>query len=174
MRRPRPTSLAAVTALGMSLGALTGCLAIRDTGPAGHGISQPGPNQFGLFYSQTPQEGAKLVYGAPNSDDVRLMLDCMPGSGRIEVIQAYGPAHDSPMTLSSGFSRTRLAGKAEDDGETGEKDAIAWTTPRSAALRQFRRSGRLVVSGPGYRSQVAVKTAERQAVGRFFQACGAL
>jgi hypothetical protein len=44
-------------------------------------------------------EGAKLAFGAPNSDNVALMLVCQPGSGRIEV---HGPELGSTSTVNAG------------------------------------------------------------------------
>ena len=61
---------------------------------------QPAPQALpGMSWSlhDVEGEGSKLAFGAPNSDNVALMLVCQPGSGRIEV---FGPMAETPVELT--------------------------------------------------------------------------
>eukprot|EP01030_Chromulinospumella_sphaerica_P021381 gene21381-21316_t len=60
---------------------------------------------------ETPEEGAKLAYGAPNSDNVALMMTCQPASG--EVLVSTNAVQSAPaIVLKSGKSETALPATA--------------------------------------------------------------
>jgi hypothetical protein len=159
--------LAAVgLATGLSL-VLAACMqdgAQRATGPTPAAIT-PG---FGLFYLD---EGgsAKLAYGAPNSDDVGLMLQCTKGSRQVQVSEAASAAGAPVLTLVSAGRRAELKAAVEE-GE-GSTILVANTATDAAPLQSFRRSGKLEVAYAGARVGVNATADERPGVERFFAAC---
>ena len=60
---------------------------------------------------ETPEEGAKLAYGAPNSDNVALMLSCQPASGQVLCKAGFLYTGDVEVTWSEARQaavRTRM------------------------------------------------------------------
>ena len=55
---------------------------------------------------QTPEEGMKLAYGAPASDNVVLMMTCQPGAGQVLLSSVSGQPQ-SAIVLKSGRDRSR-------------------------------------------------------------------
>jgi hypothetical protein len=69
-------AIPATIATALALGALAGCMSLHTTGSATM-------TNYGLYYSENEDEGAKLAYGLENSDALSLMLECKKGSGRV-------------------------------------------------------------------------------------------
>jgi hypothetical protein len=166
--RVRTIKILATTALaaGFSL-SLSGCMqdgAQRAAAPT-PASTVPG---FGLYYMD---EGAsaKLAYGAPNSDDVDLMLECAKGSRQVQVTEAAGAAHAPVLTLVSAGRRADF--KAEAQTGDGSTILVANATTDAAPLQAFRRSGKLEVAYAGARVGVNASADERPGVERFFAAC---
>ncbi|MGZ3377446.1 MAG: hypothetical protein ACXU8S_12685 [Phenylobacterium sp.] len=98
--------LMAMAMLAVALpGALSGCATA--------------PEPMSWFYSESRDEGAKLMLGVANSDDIRLMAICRPHSGQIR-LTVFGRQGDAPiLRLVSGKLQSRYPGAGvEDDGES--------------------------------------------------------
>jgi hypothetical protein len=113
---------------------------------------------------------AKLAYGRPNSDEVGLMMTCAPKSGLV-VVSGDVDAQAPRMTLVSGSASTRLSGTAEPDPLSGGTWFEAHAPLRQGALREFARTGSLSLVRGDRRTSMTAGRDEREAVGRFFQAC---
>ncbi len=160
----RLTALVTITT-SLALGALAGCMTVHDAGSAAMA-------NYALYYSENQDEGAKLAYGLENSDDLSLMLECRPGSGQVHVVQLFGPGRSGPLVLSSAGQRSILDGTALANDETGDNLVQAVTASMTPALVGFRETGKLEVSGKGYRYSVVAKPNGKAEVSRFFAACG--
>jgi hypothetical protein len=160
----RLTALLTITA-SLALGALAGCMTVHDAGSAAMA-------NYGLYYSESQDEGAKLAYGLENSDELSLMLQCKPGSGRVEVFQLYGPVRNGPLVLASAGQRSVLTAKAEATDGPGDTEIRAVTPATTPALVGFKKTGKLDVSGKGYRYSVVARPEGKVEVSRFFAACG--
>ena len=140
----------------------------HDEAPArfqkGSGLS------YGFFFSD---EGptAKLAYGEANSDNVGMMLECAKGSRMVEVTDAVRSAPSPTLTLVSGGARSDL--KAGVDAGEGGTLLVAKAPSSAAALKGFRRSGKIEVAYAGLRYQMTASSKEREGVERFFSACEA-
>ena len=161
--------LGCIAAIGLTLGALTGCA--TDHKPVA-GQDAGDDAAFGLAFNENPDEGAKLTFGRPDSDDLKLMLECKPGSGRVEIFQFSGPERSGPMNLASGARTTRLAARAEPEDGPSDYVIRAAAQTGESALAGFRETGRLSVSGQGYRYEIVAKPGELKAVSQFFGRCG--
>jgi hypothetical protein len=123
---------------------------------------------FALFYMD---EGAsaKLAYGAPNSDDVGLMMECAKGSHTIYVSDvARGGAAPTLTLASQGRSASLAATPSSGDGA-----ALLTARARSdiPPMQAFRRSGRIDVAYAGSKYAITASPTERAGVERFFAAC---
>ena len=139
--------------------ALTGCAsynAARDT--------------RGWFFNTDGE--VKLVYGAPQSDDVALMLSCQPRSGRVLVSQSALRPGDG-ITLSSAGRQATLYGEAEPDRLNGGVMMMAETSATSPVLTAFRDTGRVGVVENGRSAELYATAAEQMQIREFFGACAA-
>jgi len=75
------------------------------------------PERLSWFFSQDRQEGAKLVLGVPDSDDLRVLAHCQPHSGDIR-LTIFGRRGDPPIVeLHSGKLWKRYGGGGIDEDE---------------------------------------------------------
>lgn len=103
---------------------------------------------------------AKLAYGLPNSDQLALMVTCMPGDRTAAV---YGDVQIEGARLNqAGYAVDPLSG-----GEA-EESRIAVSDPSLAALA---REGRMTVSGDAGRFQLTADAQERRVVRDFLAYC---
>ena len=143
------------------------CLGAAACVQDGHNGAAVTPG-FALFYMD---EGAtaKLAYGAPNSDDVGLMMECKKGSHAIDVSDVARSGAAPTMTLASAGRAQKLAGTPS----TGDEAAVLVAHTRSDAppLQNFKQSGRIDVAYAGQSYAIAANAQERAGVRRFFEAC---
>lgn len=121
---------------------------------------------------ETPEEGLKLAYGAPASDNVLLMMTCRPGEGVVRISTMAHPGTQA-IVLASGKRQSRIAA----DGEPTPLDSRTYLEGQAPAadpaLSGFARSGKLVLVQNDRRLAVDATSKERREVNGFFQACQA-
>jgi hypothetical protein len=127
--------------------------------------SQPG---YAWSYMDNADEGPKLAYGRPESDDVVMMLACAPRASAVTLTTTA--ARDGEITLASGRSITRLKAKAAPSA-TGDGVLEARTTLDATALRAFRRTGDLDLLTADGRQSLDAAPADQGRVKAFFKAC---
>jgi hypothetical protein len=128
------------------------------------------PSDFAWSYSADPDEGPKLAYGRPQSDDVVLMMTCQSPS---QVTLSAGGLSSTKLMLTSGAQSTSIKGAVEQ-GFAGSDGYIEAQMPtRAPALAGFRQSGDLSLTSGGRTLRLAALDADRPAVRRFFRACEA-
>jgi len=125
---------------------------------------------FGLYYSLSATEGAKLVHGRDGSDALDLLLTCAKGSGKIQLLDF---ANDGPhLRLVAGKAAEDLTGalkKGDDDYDWVE---VA-VTAASPAMKGFRSTGQIDLTSGSRRIVVAARTPpDLKAVADFFADCG--
>ncbi|WP_428152054.1 hypothetical protein [Brevundimonas sp.] len=103
---------------------------------------------------------AKLAYGVANSDQLALMVTCMPGDATAAV---YGDVQVEGARL------TRASLQIDPlSGGDAEETAIPLDDP---ALAGLARNGRMTVVGDAGRFQLAASTEERRLVRDFLSYC---
>ena len=147
-----------------ALAVLTACASATTT------TTDAGGDGRAWIYNADAGE-AKLAYGTPQSDDVPLMMACAPGSGRVALSQG-GLRPGDGIALASGSHRTTFRGTAEPDQLSGGVWMTAEADAADPLLRSFRDTGRLVLAGPGGGGALHAGPADRDAITRFFAACG--
>lgn len=169
--RTRAALAAAGALLVASAGVLTGCMEQRLPSPPG----QPAQLQAGMgfFLNRNPDEGWKLVYGRDGTDDVWLMLECQPGSRKIDLYDVRHPnaRKGEMLTLISGKVRSVVSADVQAN-EAGEGNLIlVHTTPELPALDGFRHSGALAVKLGSREYALSASPIEKPQIASFFNGC---
>ncbi|WGM38637.1 hypothetical protein [Caulobacter sp. NIBR1757] len=153
--------IAAITALTASVLLLGSCM---------HGQAYVA-GDMGWSLHETPEEGAKLAYGAPNSDNVALMMTCQPASGAVLVsTNAMQPA--VAIVLKSGRTETALPATAMPS--MGEGHFLeAGARANDPVLASFARTGDITLMQGKDSMTLAARAGDRPRISRFFAACKA-
>jgi hypothetical protein len=129
----------------------------------------PTPYAYGLFYTDEGRS-VKLAYGAANSDDVSLMMQCAKGSHTVDVSDVARDGAEPVLTLVSG-GRTATLRTSPSSGD-GADLLVARAPADAAPFLAFRRTGRIDVAYPGAKYVIVARPSERPGIERFFAACG--
>lgn len=121
---------------------------------------------------QTPEEGVKLAYGAPASDNVVLMLTCQPGAGQV-MLSTVATQPQPAIVLKSGGDRSRLNATAMPGGPADAHYLEATTSTSDKALARFAKTGDLTLVQGKSAIALPAKGAAKSQVDRFFTACRA-
>jgi len=133
-----------------------------------------GPANMSWAFNQNPDEGAKLAYGAPASDNVVLMMTCAPGSSRVALSAITTEKSPSGVTLISGDAKGVFRG-ASSEGFDGAVALVEASAPASAApLKAFHKTGELALVDGRRKVKIAARASDKPAVERFFKACTAV
>jgi len=109
------------------------------------GCAHAGDKGLQWFGDEAAPEGAKLTLGAPETDDVRLMLICRPRSGIVELTVVGRREDGAVIELRSGKVTSRHPGAGFADEETdGAFDVRASIPADDPALLRFADTGQLV------------------------------
>lgn len=157
INRLLPKALVLVLALGGAT--LGGCAYDRSSAPG-----------YAWNYMDSAEEGPKLAYGRPDSDDVVVMMACAPRASAV-TLTATGLAGDE-IALASGHVVTRLKA-APAPSAMSEGLLQARTTVDASALRAFRRTGDLDLLVADERHSLDAVPADQRQVKAFFKACSA-
>ncbi|HZZ33221.1 MAG TPA: hypothetical protein VFE10_14645 [Phenylobacterium sp.] len=99
------------------------------------------------FFSEDRQEGAKLVLGVPDTDDLRLLALCQPHSGEVRLAVFGRQGDPAVVELHSGklWSRYVGAGIAEDEESLGALDIQVRLRADDPVLARVADTGELTV-----------------------------
>ena len=117
--------------------------------------------QTGMGWHLSQEEGmAKLAYGVENSDQLALMVTCMPGDATAAV---YGDVQVEGARLTQASLQIDPL-----SGGEAEETRIPVSDP---ALAGLARNGRMTVVGDAGRFQLAASDQERRVVRDFLAYC---
>ncbi len=130
--------------------------------------SRPDGNGSPMAWNfSTAADGAKLAYGEPRTDNVRLTLRCA-GGGRIELsFIRSAPGEAEQMTVRSGGASETMGGSAEES-QLGGWFVRAELPASAAPLQRFRGGNSLTVEWASETRTVPPAGPEAE---RFFGAC---
>lgn len=155
----------------LGLSALAGGCASsgRPTGSADDG---PAPVEALDWILDAEASDARLAYGVPASDDLRIGLECERGSGELTVT-VLAPAHAArEILLESGGDTLRLAAVSEADPVHEGLLLTASARADEPVFLRFRRIGWLAVWRDGSREVHAAHPGSGDRIERFFTFCG--
>lgn len=113
----------------------------------------------------------KLVYGRANSDDLRLALTCVPGSGQLGLIQpALRGARE--IHLESGGDTERFVAVVEPAGVQDGELLMAEAKTGVPVFLRFRALGWLATWQGEEREMLAAHSSSRMSIEQFFAVCG--
>lgn len=117
------------------------------------------------------EDSAILVYGAPESDDMRLSLECRGGQVSQLGLVAVGPeGAPAEIVISSGGKTQKFPALREEEPMTGGVMLTARADKSDPVLRAFRETGWLSI-GPAGRSENLIPQHNTSAVADFFEWC---
>lgn len=155
--RARPNALLLILALGGVT--LSGCA-----------NEHPSPPGYAWRYVEASDEGPKLAYGRPDSDEVLMMMACAPGAAAVTLTAA--DLSGDEITLASDHTVTRMKAQALASEVVGGV-LQARTSVDAAALSAFRRTGDLDLLIADERHSLDAAPADRRDVQAFFKVCAA-
>ncbi len=113
----------------------------------------------------------KLAYGRASSDDLRLALTCVPGSGQLGLIQPASKGA-SEIHLESGGDTERFAAIVEPAGVHDGDLLMAGARTGVPVFLRFRELGWLATWRGDEREMLAAHSSSRMSIERFFAVCG--
>lgn len=115
---------------------------------------------------------ARLAYGAPESDDLRIALDCRPGEGRLEVVALAAADAEPVIQLESGGQAGTFAASGETDLIHDGLILSAAARTNEPVFRQFRHLAWLARWQDGEREVYVPHAGSAGRIERFFAFCG--
>ncbi len=155
----------------MSLG-VAACSTTRpDLGPTDVPVGEPLPvANLDWFLTEDAAE-TKLAYGRANSDDLRLALTCVPGSGELGLIQPASKGA-SEIHLEAGGDTERFPAVVEPAGVHDGDMLMAEAKTGVPVFLRFRALGWLATWQGDRREMLAAHPQSKASVDRFFAVCG--
>ena len=138
--------------------------------PAGGPAPAPIEGYDWIFHAEGDE--ARLVYGVAESDDVRLALDCVRGSGDLALTSLTGADAEPVILLESGGETERFAAAAEADLVHDGLILSAMAEADMPVFLRFRRVGWLASWQGGEREAYAPHPGSEERIERFFAFCG--
>jgi hypothetical protein len=128
----------------------------------------PSPPGYAWRYMEASDEGPKLAYGRPDSDEVLMMMACAPGGAAVTLTAADLSGNE--IALASDSTITRIKAQVVASEVVGGV-LEARTSVDAAALSAFRRTGDLDLLIADERHSLDAAPADRRDVKAFFKAC---
>ena len=156
---------------GLALGAAA-CATVEapPLPPASSGAPLPVEGHDWMFSAD--EDTARLAYGVPESDDLKLGFDCRRTSGRLEIVTLAAEGAKTEILVESGGETERYAARSEpsqlDDGVILTADA----STAEPVFQRFRRVGWMALWRDGEREAYAPHSESRPHVESFFAFCG--
>jgi hypothetical protein len=169
MRLP---ALLIVTGLVLGAGA---CATVEPSAspeppPAAGGAPAPTAGHDWLFSAD--DDTARLAYGVPESDGLKLGFDCRRSSGRLEIVTLGPEGAKAEIFVESGGETRRFAARSEpsqlDDGVLLTADA----STAEPVFQRFRRLGWMALWRDGVREAYAPQPGSGGVIEDFFAFCG--
>ncbi|MGQ3017290.1 hypothetical protein [Phenylobacterium sp.] len=130
------------------------------------------PAPMSWSFNHTQDEGLKLVYGQPRSDNVLVMLSCQPQSGEVEVAVATSKGDAGAVGLVSREARLDLTSPAAPTPIEGVGVIIETAGVDNPALDGFARTGELSVRTTGRTVAAGARGPDQALISGFFAQCG--
>ncbi len=130
----------------------------------------PSPPGYAWRYMPPNDEGPKLAYGRPDSDEVLMMMACAR-DGRAGLTLTAADLSGDEIALASNDTITRLKARVVASEVVGGI-LETQTSVDAAALSAFRRTGDLDLLIADERHSLDAAPSDRRDVKAFFKACG--
>ena len=130
------------------------------------------PPALAWSLQQNPTEGVKLTYGQPQTDNILVMMSCLPASNHVELAVAARTAGEAPVHIRSAGAVLPLDGPAWPTPMAGVGMVIAPASADQPTLARFARTGELVVEADGRAVRAPARARDDRAlVADFFSVC---
>lgn len=164
----RRLAASALAVLALSVAA---CATAPTSDPVPNdGAPTPVPGYDWFLHQDGDQ--ARLVYGLPESDDLRLALDCDRAAGRLELSALAPKGAKAELLLESGGETERFAASAEPSQIDDGLFLTASASPRSPVFQSFARLGWMASWRNGQRQTMVGHAGAAERARRFLDFCG--
>ena len=130
------------------------------------------PAPMSWSFNHTQDEGLKLVYGQPRSDNVLLMMSCQPQTGQVEVAVATSGDDAGGVSLLSRNGRLDLNTAPAPTPIEGVGLVMETASADTPVLHGFARTGELSIRTTGRTVSTGARRADKAMVADFFGQCG--
>lgn len=166
---PTAARLFVILAVG---GLAAACSTTREVAPTTVASSgSPVPIQGYDWFFHPEASEAKLVYGVETSDDLRLGLTCVKGTGHVE-ITTTAPHGVREIHLESGGETERFPAEGEASELSDGDFLTAGAASTIPVFQRFRRIGWLAQWDGEKRETYVPHPAAAPGIERFFAFCG--
>lgn len=157
----------------MALAGLTAaCASVEPSAPPTPVVTAAAPAPIpGYDWFLSEDEGtARLAYGIEASDELKLGLDCIVGTGKVDLV-ALGKTGSSQIQLESGGETERFDAEGEPSELHDGDLLIATADLDTPVLQRFRSLGWIAQWVDGERTAYAPQPGSEVNVERFFAFC---
>jgi hypothetical protein len=160
---------------GVTLGAAA-CATVEPTPappePTPAASAAPLPTEGHDWLFSADDDIARLAYGVPESDGLKLGFDCRRASGQLEIVAIAAKGAKAEISVESGGETERFPARSEpsqlDDGVLLTADA----STADPVFQRFRRVGWMALWRDGEREAYAPQPGSARNVEGFFAFCG--
>ena len=160
---------------GLALGAAA-CASVEPAPPVSSPLPAPGgappPVEGHDWFYHPDGDMARLVYGTPESDDLKLGFECGRATARLDILTLAEAGAKAEIVLESGGDTGRFPAESEpsqlDDGVL----LTAGASTAEPVLQRFRRLGWIARWRDGERETYAPHPGSAPDIERFFAFCG--
>jgi hypothetical protein len=160
---------------GLALGAAA-CAGVQPTPPVTSPLpiagGAPSPIEGHDWFYHPDGDTARLVYGTPESDDLKLGFDCGRASGRLDIVTLAEEGAKAEITLESGGDTERFPAVSEPSQLDEGVLLTAGAPTTEPVLQRFRRLGWIARWRDGEREAYAPQPGSAADIARFFAFCG--
>lgn len=132
----------------------------------------PLPTEGHDWLLSTDDDTARLAYGVPESDDLKLGFDCRRGSGRLEIVALAEKGAKAEISLESGGESERFPARSEPSQLNDGVILIADASSAEPVFQRFRRVGWIALWRNGERDAYAPHPGSLPRIEDFFAFCG--
>lgn len=168
----RAPVLIILTGLALAAAACATVEAPAESDSAVVSSGAPAPVAGHDWFYHRDGDGARLVYGLGESDDLRLGLDCSQGSGRLTLSALGGPDARPEIHVEAGGEAQRFAAQSEPSELHEGVLLTAEAAANAPVFQRFRRVGWLALWSDGERQAYAPHPESAPNIERFFAFCG--
>lgn len=159
---------------GLTLGAAA-CASVEPAAtpePLPGASAAPAPTEGHDWIFSADEDTARLAYGVPESDGLKLGFDCRRASGRLGIVALAEKGAKSEISVESGGETGWFPARSEpsqlDDGVLLTADA----STAEPVFQRFRRVGWMALWRDGEREAYAPQPGSERNVEGFFAFCG--
>ncbi len=135
-------------------------------------VSAPQPIAGYDWFFGAEERDLWLLYGVAESDDIWLSLNCVSGTGKLDLSIPADEDHPKSISLESGGETETYPANSEPSELWDGVLLTATAQTRDPVFQRFRRTGWIATYGADHRSLMVPHADSVGGIEKFFDACG--